>query len=103
MITNEFETGFGDNLDAIFGSSASFIETASITLSQFIYSLDEFKGEFEKDLEVLLGSVFKGVTSILPVKYGEVQEVEELEGVVLIQQLEINACFQDKILKRWSV
>ena len=66
MITNEFETGFDDNLDAIFRSSTGFVRTALITSYEFIYGLDEFKGEFEEDLEALLGPVFVGVASILP-------------------------------------
>ena len=80
MITNEFESGIDDDLDAIFGSNASFIETASIMPFEFIYGLDKFKGEFEEDLEALLGSVFVGITFILLVEYGEVQDVETLEG-----------------------
>ena len=69
-----------DDLDAIFRLGVGFVWTTSITPSEFIYGLDEFKGEFEEDLEALLGSVFIGITSILSAKYSEVQDVKELEG-----------------------
>ena len=51
MITNEFLFGFNDDLVAILGLGASFIGTTSITPSEFIYGPDEFKGEFEDNLE----------------------------------------------------
>ena len=79
MITNEFKSGFYNDLDAIFGSGAGFIRTASIMPSKFIYGLDEFKKEFEEDLDALLG-FFVSVAYILPAEYGKVQDVEELEG-----------------------
>ena len=80
MISNEFESSFDNNLDAIFGSSASYLRAASITCLEFIYGLVEFKGEFEEDLEMLLGSMFVSVASILAADYGKVQDVERLEG-----------------------
>ena len=76
IITNEFEMGFNNDLDAIFRSSASFVGTISITPFEFIYGL----GEFKEDLKAFLDSTFVGVAFILPAKYGEVQDVKELEG-----------------------
>ena len=71
MVTNNFKTGFDDDLSAIFAAGMGFIGIASITSTEFIYGLDEFKGEFKGDLEALLNSTFMGVASILPVEYGE--------------------------------
>ena len=45
-----------------------------------MHGLDEFKGEFEEDLDALLNSIFVGVAFVLLVKYDEVPGVEELEG-----------------------
>ena len=80
MVTNNFDTGFDDDLKVIFGVSVGFIKTASITPAKFVYGLDEFEEEFEKDLEIFLNSAVVGITSILLTEYGEIQEIEELDG-----------------------
>ena len=72
MVTNNFDIGFDDDLNAIFGVSVGFVKIASITPTKFIYGLDEFEGAFKKDLETFFNSTFVGVTSILPAEYGEI-------------------------------
>lgn len=80
-----------------------FIKTASITLFKFIYVLDDFEGEFEEDLEALLGSMFMGVASILPVEYDKVQKVKNLEGDCADSTVGDECMFWAKIFTRSGV